>query len=206
MKVRLDAALMNRAKRHLSASHDGMRALIRRYPDCPLHRGRSELFDTLASSIVGQQLSTKAASTIRQRLLASAGTARFDPASIARLSHAELRGAGLSNAKARYVTALAEAVLDGELNFRALAQQRDEDVIDALTHLPGIGTWTAQMFLMFALRRPDVASSGDLGLQRGLQMLYGLDARPTADAFVELMAPWRPYRSVASWYLWRLAG
>lgn len=206
MQARLNAELMRRAHRHLRAQDADFSALIRRYPPCPLHRGRADLFHTLVSSIVGQQLSVKAANTIRRRLLDLSATRQLSAVPLAQLSTAQLRAAGLSGAKTRYVQGLANAALDGALNFRSLARQSDEQVIDTLVALPGVGAWTAKMFLIFGLRRPDVAAPDDVGLQRGMQFLLELPERPDHDTFMRLAEPWRPFRSVASWYLWRLAG
>ena len=206
MKAKLDDALMRRAHRHLRRSNPELGDWLQGLRRCDLHRGRADLFDTLARSIISQQLSTQAAATISARVTALGDGARLRAQHIAVCDPDALRAAGLSNAKTRYVRHLAAAACAGELNFRALAQQPDEAVIAQLTALPGVGRWTAQMFLMFALKRPDVAATGDLGLQRGMQMLFGLDERPDAETFLALAEAWRPFRSVACWYLWRIAG
>lgn len=206
MKAKLDLPMMRRAHRHLRAQDADFTSLIREYPACPLHTGRADLFSSLAWSIVGQQLSVKAAQTIGQRVLDICGTQTLRADALHRLTSEQCRRAGLSGAKTRYIKGLAEAKLNGQLNFRALAQQTDDLVIDTLTALPGVGVWTAQMFLIFGLRRPDVAAPADVGLQRGMQKLLSLHEKPDTDTFLALSAPWRPYRSIASWYLWRLAG
>ncbi|MEM7611677.1 MAG: DNA-3-methyladenine glycosylase [Pseudomonadota bacterium] len=206
MPQRLDKDSMRQALRALSRSDAAMRTVIQRYPACDLYRGRRSLFDTLAGAIIGQQLSVKAAATINKRVIRLTGTPYLTADGIAGCSNHELRAAGLSAAKTRYVQTLADAVQRGEINFRSLARANDENVIDNLTALPGIGVWTAQMFLMFGLHRPDVAAAGDLGLQRGMQMLHGLEERPDPQAFLELAECWAPWRSVACWYLWRIAG
>ncbi|MEO0616014.1 MAG: hypothetical protein AAFY69_07740 [Pseudomonadota bacterium] len=204
MKTRMDQALMARALRELAARDKSLARLIKAHPRCPMDRGRRTAFECLGGSIISQQLSTAAARTIGNRVAALAG-GRLDAAAIASLPTPDLRAAGLSASKARYLQGLARAAIAGDINFRALAQMSDDAVIEALTQHAGVGVWTAQMFLMFGLRRPDVAAPGDLGLQRGLQRLHDLDERPQDTDFIELMAPWRPWRSVASWYLWRLA-
>ena len=196
--------MLDEALDALASRDRRLAALIAEHPRCPLDRRRGTAFETLAGSIISQQLSTAAARTIGNRVRALAG-GRLTPAACVRLSNDALRKAGLSAAKTRYLQGLARAAATGALNFRALAQRADADVVDALTDYTGVGEWTAQMFLMFGMRRPDIAAPGDLGLQRGLQLLHGLDRRPAPDEFVALMAPWRPYRSVASWYLWRRA-
>ncbi len=197
---------MRRAHSHLRGANPALGNWLTGLPRCELHRGRADLFDSLARSIISQQLSTKAASTITSRVCALGGGTRLIADDIAGIDAPTLRAAGLSNAKVRYIQHIAGAVSNGELSFRSLAQQPDEAVIEQLVTLPGVGRWTAQMFLMFALKRPDVAAPDDVGLQRGMQMLFDLDERPQGDAFLRLAEPWRPYRSVASWYLWRIAG
>lgn len=200
----MDKRLLARALADLRRRDAALAEVIAAHPRCPLDRPRGTAFEVLAGSIIGQQLSTAAARTIGNRVQALAG-GRMSPESLAALTPESLREAGLSAAKTRYVLGLADAAASGALNFRALAQQPDEAVIESLTAFTGVGEWTAQMFLMFGLGRPDVAAPGDLGLQRGLQRLYGLEERPGPDEFLELMAPWQPWRSIASWYLWRLA-
>ena len=198
--------MMTRALRHLRQQPEDFADLIRRFPRCPLDRRPADLFDTLVSSIVGQQLSVAAARTIGNRLLAACAKPRLEPTTLAGLSDAQCRSVGLSAAKTKFIKGLATARLDGRLNFRQLSQLDDDAVTERLVALPGVGVWTSQMFLMFGLRRPDIAAPADVGLQRGMQMLCDLDARPNADTFNEIAERWRPYRSVASWYLWRLAG
>lgn len=200
----MDKRLLARALADLRRRDAALAEVIAAHPRCPLDRPRGTAFEVLAGSIIGQQLSTAAARTIGNRVQALAG-GRMSPEALAALTPKSLREAGLSAAKTRYVLGLADAAASGALNFRALAQQPDEAVIESLTAFTGVGEWTAQMFLMFGLGRPDVAAPGDLGLQRGLQRLYGLEERPGPDEFLELMAPWQPWRSIASWYLWRLA-
>ncbi|MEM1439703.1 MAG: DNA-3-methyladenine glycosylase 2 family protein [Pseudomonadota bacterium] len=204
MKTRMDKALVARALRELSARDAGMAQLIKAHPRCPMDRGRRTAFECLGGSIIGQQLSTAAARTIGNRVAALSG-GRLDATAIASLPTPKLRAAGLSASKARYLQGLARATVARDINFRALAQMSDDAVIEDLTQHTGVGVWTAQMFLMFGLRRPDVAAPGDLGLQRGLQRLHDLEERPQDIDFIDLMEPLRPWRSVASWYLWRLA-
>jgi len=176
-----------------------MAALIKHHGACPLAEGRPDAFETLATSIVGQQISLHAAEAIGKRVLALIGG--FTPAQVLATTPEALRAAGLSAAKVRYLTELARRVDEGRLNLTALPQMSDAEVIAALVELPGIGQWTAEMFLMFGLKRPDVLSLGDAGLQRAARMLFGedVDLQQAGD-------PWRPWRSVASWYLWRALG
>lgn len=188
------------AERHLSASDRVMARLIAAYGKCPLPRRNAPPFHTLASSIINQQLSSRAADTIKQRLSALAPMP-FRPEDFLAAPVGSLRTAGLSGAKAKYIRELAERVVSGKLDFDALAEEGDETVIVRLMALPGVGRWTAEMFLIFGLKRPDVLAAGDAGLRRAARMLYG-DEEP-AGLLMKVGAAWSPYRSVASWYLWR---
>lgn len=161
-------------------------------------------FDALVRSIVYQQLSGKAAATIHGRVLALIGDGVEAPGRIEATSHDALRSAGLSNAKANYVRNLAEHVLDGSLPIESLHELSDEEIIAALTQVKGIGRWSAQMFLMFRLGRPDVLPDLDLGVQKGIQRAYKLRKLPTPAQVMRRGAVWAPYRTVASWYMWRV--
>jgi DNA-3-methyladenine glycosylase II len=161
-------------------------------------------FDALVRSIVYQQLSGKAAATIHGRVLTLVGDGAEAPRRIVAASHDDLRAAGLSNAKARYVRNLAEHVLDGSLSVEALHEMEDDEIIAALTQVKGIGRWSAQMFLMFRLGRPDVLPELDLGVQKGIQKAYRLRKLPTPAQVLRRGAKWAPYRTIASWYMWRI--
>jgi DNA-3-methyladenine glycosylase II len=161
-------------------------------------------FDALLRSIVYQQLSGKAAATIHGRVVQLIGDGEGAPTRIVGTSHDAFRAAGLSNAKARYVRNLAEHVLDGSLPVDSLHELSDEDIISALTQVKGIGKWSAQMFLMFRLGRPDVLPDGDLGVQKGIQKAYKLRKLPTPAQVLRRGQKWAPYRTVASWYMWRI--
>lgn len=161
-------------------------------------------FDSILRSIVYQQLSGKAAATIHGRVIALVGEGAEAPQRIVATSHDDLRAAGLSNAKARYVRNLAEHVLDGSLPVEALHELSDEEIIAALTQVKGIGKWSAQMFLMFRLGRPDVLPGTDLGVQKGIQRAYRLRKLPTAAQVLRRGAKWAPYRTIAAWYMWRV--
>ena len=174
-------------------------------PTEPDARGRPEdLYGALVRSIAGQQLSVLAARAIWRKLLA-----RFDgrtptPQEILADDPDELRvAAGFSHAKVRYLRSLAEHVIAGELELDRLAELPDEEVIRELTAVKGIGEWTAHMFLMFTLHRPDVLPTGDLGVRNAMQRAYGLDAPPKPAQMTAIAEPWRPYRTRASLYLWR---
>jgi len=185
------------AERHLGERDKVMAELVAKIGPCALPLRKTPPFHILTASIVSQQLSTKAAETIERRLAAIV-PAPFEAAGFAGVAVEKMRGVGLSSAKGRYILELAARVRDGRLDLTALAAVPDEAAITALIELPGVGRWTAEMFLMFGLHRPDVLSLGDGGLQRAAKLLYGGRAK-----LANVGKRWRPYRSVASWYLWR---
>ena len=160
-------------------------------------------FSSLVTSVVSQQLSTKAAATISDRLIRATG-GRLTPERVAGLTPDDLRAAGLSGAKARAVHGIAEAVLAGDLDLAALRRATNDDVvIESLTRLWGVGEWTAHMFCIFTLGRLDVWPIGDLGVRRGWQTIHGHAVEPEPRALLDAAAPLSPYRSVAAWYCWR---
>ncbi|MEM1452420.1 MAG: DNA-3-methyladenine glycosylase 2 family protein [Planctomycetota bacterium] len=162
-------------------------------------------FHALARAIVFQQLAGAAARTIHDRVLALTPGKRFPTADqILTLSDAELRGAGLSAGKLAALRDLSEHCLDGRLRLRSLSRLEDEEIVDTLVQVRGIGRWTAQMFLMFRLARLDVLAPDDLGLREGMRRLDGLAERPTPKELEARGEAWAPLRSVASWVLWRL--
>jgi len=185
---------------------DAMRGLPR-FPGLPdPARGRRTHFEALARAIVYQQLAGKAAATIHGRVCALTPGPRLPkPDELLALPETALRGAGLSRNKLAALLDLASRVADGRLRTRSLSHQPDEEVISRLVEVRGIGVWTAQMFLMFQLGRLDVLPSGDLGVQEGLRRLDGLAERPGPKELEARGEIWTPLRSVASWYLWRLA-
>jgi DNA-3-methyladenine glycosylase II len=187
------------AEKYLSQSCNVIARLIALYGPCSLADRKFRPFPTLATSIISWQLSAKAANTIERRVQAI--VLSFAPAGFLAVSPEALRAAGLSSAKARYIVELAQRVSDGRLNLEAMQYAPDADVIAALAELPGIGQWTAEMFLIFGLCRPDVLSLRDVGLQRAARLLFGEDV-----TLERVAQPWRPYCSVASWYLWRHLG
>jgi DNA-3-methyladenine glycosylase II len=161
-------------------------------------------YGVLVRSIVGQQLSTRSAAAIYGRLLERFGGRPPTPDEVLADDPDELRtSVGLSHAKVRYLRSLAEHVLDGSLQLDKLADLPDDQVIDALTAVSGIGPWSAQLFLMLHLRRPDVLASGDLGIRRAVMIRYGLPKMPTPAEVDAIGEKWRPYRTLASMYLWR---
>jgi len=180
-------------------------ARVAPFPDFPIRSGSDSHFHSLAKAIVHQQLSTKAAGTIHGRVRSLSPGRRFPtPPEILELPDAHLRGAGLSRAKTAAIQDLATKTLDGSLGLRTIARYSDEEVIEILTQVRGIGVWSAQMFLLFRLGRQDVMAGGDLGLQEGLRILDGLPERPGPKELERRAEVWAPLRSVASWVLWRL--
>ncbi len=161
------------------------------------------VFATLAKSIVSQQLSGRAAATIWARVQAHARPRQVTPAAIAAATDEQLRACGLSTQKVAALRDLTARTLAGSVRFRALPAMPDDEVIAHLTPVRGVGVWTAHMFLIFALRRPDVLPTGDLGVRNAIARAYQLPAAPAPAEMEALAAPWRPFRSVASWYLWR---
>ena len=161
-------------------------------------------FDAVCRSIVFQQLSGKAAGTIHGRFQGLYGGKTPLPAELASTSDEQLRSIGLSRQKSAYLKDLGSRVALGELPIETLHELSDEEIIVALTQVKGIGRWTAQMFLMFRLGRPDVLPELDLGVQKGIQRAYRLRKLPTPERVKKIGAKWAPYRTVGSWYMWRL--
>lgn len=195
---------IRRARRHFGAIDPVMLSLVRRVGPCRLdQRVAPDAFQALLRAIVAQQVSARAARTVYGRLcdLVPDGIIRAD----ALLAHdpETLRATGLGPAKTRYVLDLAAHVADGRLDLAALPGQADAEVISALTAVRGIGTWTAEVFLIFQLQRLDVFPAADLALLTAIQRVYRKRSRPTPAQARRFAERWRPYRSVASWYLWR---
>ncbi|HEY7389131.1 MAG TPA: DNA-3-methyladenine glycosylase [Bryobacteraceae bacterium] len=163
---------------------------------------RDPSFESLVRSIVFQQLSGRVARVIFDRLAAAAGGS-LTPQNILKLRPARMRSAGLSAQKTAYIRDLARHTRDGKVVFEQLPDLADEEVIEQLTIVKGIGVWTAHMFLIFALRRPDVLPTGDLGIRAAVRKAYGLEELPKPAEIETLAESWRPYCTVASWYLWR---
>ncbi|MCS7025312.1 MAG: DNA-3-methyladenine glycosylase [Bryobacteraceae bacterium] len=193
---------MHRAVRHLQAADPTLAKIIATVGPCRIAY-RPPTFDTLVRSILAQQLSGKVARIIAERLYALAGEEELSASQLLKIRDDQLRGAGLSEQKITYIKELARHTVEGKVNFESLRQASDETVIETLTKIKGIGVWTAQMFLIFALRRPDVLPISDLGIRKAMQRAYHLTELPRPRQMVELALPWRPYCSVACWYLWR---
>jgi len=192
---------MRRAIVHLKKSDPILRGIIERIGPCRMDFGPAE-FSSLAEAIVYQQLNGQAAATIFKRFAALAGEP-LTPERILRLSDEQLRGVGLSKQKSAYVKDLATKTRDGLLDFAKLPDLPDDEVIKHLTQVKGIGVWTAQMFLMFTLKRQDVLPTGDYGVQAAIKKHYRKRKLPKPKEMEKIARPWAPYRSVACWYLWK---
>jgi DNA-3-methyladenine glycosylase II len=207
-KLRVSADEMAAAERYLAKRCPVMKRLIKIHPRCTIGAGKTDPFHVLCTSIISQQLSVKAADTIQARVATAvlAGASKkgwFTPAHFVDAEHDILRAAGLSNAKAKWLIGIAQKVSSGEFSFAQLRKMDDESAIEALDALPGIGRWTAEMYLMFALARLDIFSLGDVGLRNGVNRLFNDGDKLDDEATLAIAAHWAPYRSVASWYLWR---
>lgn len=186
---------------HLKKSDPVLRAIIERVGPCRMEFGPAE-FCSLAEAIVYQQLNGKAAVTIWKRFAALAGEP-VTPEGILKLSDAQLRAVGLSKQKSAYLKDLAAKTAAGLLDFSRLPDLPDEDVIEHLTQVKGIGVWTAHMFLIFSLRRPNVLPTGDYGVQVAVKKHYKKRKLPKPKDMEKIARAWEPYRSIACWYMWR---
>jgi DNA-3-methyladenine glycosylase II len=192
---------MKEAIEHLRRNDPILADIIRRVGDYGI-QFREPGFETLVRSIVYQQLSGRVAAVIFGRLAKAAG-GRLTPENILKLRPARMRSLGLSKQKTLYIRDLARHARDGKLVFEELAALEDSLVIEKLTQVKGIGVWTAHMFLIFALRRTDILPTGDLGIRNAMKKAYAMAEPPTPAEMEALANRWRPYCSVASWYLWR---
>lgn len=202
MTPRLDAHALDRARRALARRDPVLGAVIRRVGPCGLVP-RGDPYRYLVRSVLYQQLAGHAARAIEARVHARFGGRIPAPARLRAAPFATLRACGLSRQKIATLRAIAAAFDDGVLDARQLARLDDDAVVEAVTTVRGVGPWTAHMLLMFSLGRPDVLPVGDYGVRKGAMALYGLPALPRPRELEALAEPWRPWRSVASWYLWR---
>ena len=192
---------MKKALKHLSAD-PSLAPIISRVGRYAIEY-REPTFQTLVRAIVYQQLSGKAAKTIFGRLTDAAKADPLTPEAILKLRPARMRKLGLSKQKIEYIRGLARMTRDGEVSFERCAELDDAAVIEHLTQVKGVGVWTVHMFLLFALRRHDVLPTGDLGVRAAMKRAYALAELPSPAEMERIAAAWRPYRSVAVWYLWR---
>jgi DNA-3-methyladenine glycosylase II len=192
---------------HLAAADPVMAGLVERIGELSTEqrrrgRERTDTYAALLRTVIGQQLSTKAARTIYGRVLELFGGRTPTPAELLAIDQDRLRGAGLSWRKVSYLRDLAEHVQSGELEIGRLEQMPDDEVIAEITAVRGLGRWSAEMFLMFTLERPDVLPVDDLGIRRAMKEAYGLDDMPGPEEMERIAEPWRPHRTLACLYLW----
>ena len=192
---------MRKAINHLKKSDPVMRGIIERVGPCRMEFGEP-VFHSLAEAIVYQQLNGKAAVTIFKRFTALAGEP-VTPEGIVRLTGEQLRSVGLSKQKSSYLRDMAERAIRGELNCTRLPGMTDDEVIKHLTQVKGVGVWTAHMFLMFTLKRPNVLPTGDFGVRMAIKKYYNKRKLPNPLQMEKIAKAWEPYRSIACWYLWR---
>jgi DNA-3-methyladenine glycosylase II len=194
-----------RARRALMRRDPKLAAIIKSVGQRRPSFAARDPFLALVRAVLSQQLSSKAADTIERRVHAVVGGIdSLSPASVLAADPLALRGAGVSRPKISYLRDLAQYVEDGRLDLHGLKHQSDAEVIAAITAVKGFGVWSAEMFLMFCLNRLDVFPVGDLGIVKGVQHLQGMKRRPKPRTMTRLAEAWRPYRSVACWYLWRI--
>ncbi len=192
----------NAAHKHLR-KHPQMKEVLKRHK-IEASEKRADPFTALVRSIVFQQLSGKAATTILNRLLAYFPKKKPTPRGMLNIPDAKFRAAGMSSQKTAYLRDLAKRFLDGTIEPKKFPKMTDEEIREHLIVVKGIGRWTADMFLMFTLYRPDVLPTGDLAIQKGFQRVFGLKSKPDVRKMEKLALPWSPYRTVASLYLWRV--
>lgn len=199
------AAHFEKARRELMRKDPRFAAHIKKVGKRRPAFSKADPFVALTRAVVSQQLSTKAADTIMGRVLTVVGGAEnLSPSTLLAADQDALRKAGLSWPKISYLRDLAAHASDGRLDLHSLHARTDDEVIEAITAIKGFGRWSAEMFLMFHLHRPDVFPVGDLGIVKGVQILTGMKRRPKPVTMMRAAEMWKPHRSVASWYLWRL--
>ena len=197
--------VFTKARRHLARRDAVLKRVMQAVGPCTL-RHNPDGFAVLVQSILSQQISTRAAASIRARLESMLAPAGITPARLLKTSEVKLRSAGLSSSKVRYLLDLADKVHCRDVPLDALGDFTDDEVIASLLPVKGIGRWTAQMFLIFSLGRLDVLPVDDFGLRAGVKRQYSLPDLPSRASLTELAEPWRPYRTVATWYFWRSLG
>lgn len=192
------------ARRHLMKTDPKLNQIITRVGPCELHAAAPrDPFEALCMSIASQQLSVKAAATIFGRFSDLFANRKPTPERVMTLTDDQIRAVGFSRPKVSFIKDLAERVLDGRLDLKGLKKHPDDEVMRQLVAVKGIGRWTAEIFLMFRLGRPDILPADDLGLMNAVQRAYGLRTRPDAKKLRKMGEAWRPHRSVAAWYLWQ---
>lgn len=190
-----------KGEQYLAKVDPVMKRLIEQHGSCGIHALKHSLFHSLASAVIGQQLSVKAANTIQGRVMDLTSNP-LSPKAYLSMDVEALRAAGLSRSKTLYIRNIATAIVEGGLSKQKLRHLDDDDVKKTLTAIKGIGAWTAEMYLMFGLKRLDVVSLGDLGLHRAIRNLYN-NGTEDAQLLAQISEQWKPYRTIACWYLWK---
>jgi len=201
----MDKNIPKAAHHHFRKKDKVMAKIIERCDPITLRKSKPPHYHTLVSTIINQQLSVKAGRTIEKRLQNKHGGRFFSAEKMLELKTTTIRECGLSNNKVRYICMLAQAITEGELNFRKLSRKNDEDVREELIQYPGIGPWSVDMFLIFSLQRTDIFPVGDLVIRRSMQQNYQLADNAKHEKYISIADAWRPYRSIASYYLWKIS-
>jgi len=201
----MDKNLLNAAHCHFRKTDKVMVNIIKQCDPVSINRLKPPHYHALVSTIINQQLSVKAGRTIEKRLLDKHGGRFFRAEKLLELKTTAIRECGLSNNKVRYIRTLAQAISDGELNFRKLSRKNDDEVRDELIQYPGIGQWSVDMFLMFSLQRADIFPIGDLAIRRSMRQHYHLNDDVLHEKYTVIAKAWRPYRSIACFYLWKMS-
>lgn len=204
-RVRYGGGMHEESLKHL-LKQKHFKPLIKKHgpPDFTRYHGKARIFTAILRSIISQQISTKAAAAIRGRFLELFPKSGPTPDLLLKMPIAKLRSAGLSAQKVAYMRDAAEKFKDGTINPRKFARMTSEEIIEHLVAIKGVGVWTAHMLLIFTLQRPDILPTGDLGIRKGFQKVYGLRTLPDHKRMEKLAKEWRKHASVASWYLWRV--
>ena len=194
---------LRQAQKHLAANDPRLKAIIKTFGGCKL-RPHRDFYAELISGIVGQQLSVRAAATIWQRILVLNSGKLPTPLELRQLKDEELRACGVSHPKIRYMKDLAQHIIDGRLDLDHISKLPNDELIEQLTAVKGIGEWSAHMFMIFSLGRLDILPTGDLGIRKAAMQVYSLRELPDVEKLRKLAKKnnWHPYESVASWYLW----
>ncbi len=201
----MDKNIIDAAHCHFRKMDKVMAKIIKQCDPITSGKAKQPYYHALVVAIINQQLSVKAAGTIERRLRDKTGGRYFRAENILGLKATVMRECGLSNNKVRYISILAQAIKDDKLNFRKLSRKNNNDVRDELIQYPGIGQWSVDMFLMFSLQRADVFPIGDLVIRRSMQKYYQLSDDAKHDKYISIAESWRPYRSIASFYLWKMS-
>ena len=196
-------SLIKKAENYFINETSEISRLIIKNGSCTLFERKYNPFQSLIRSIISQQLSNKASQSIFSRLLAKSENKEVLPENIILYTIEDLKAIGISNAKSKYIISLSKEVMSGNLDFEEMSILNDNDVINNLIKYNGIGRWTAEMFLIFSLGRPDVVSLNDAGIIRATQKAYKLESKPSSEELISISDTWKPYRSIACWHLWK---